>query len=101
MTLFQFLNLIRKEGVDITRIHVRMARTTGTWGRGLQLSSLRGNRLGVKTAGDDDYKLHPGHQALRGEVISVHRYSESIMNKLVSHERAPAIVVEITRVSPA
>lgn len=99
MTLFQFLNLLRKEGVNLTKLHVRIAGNVGQWGKGFQLRKLRGNRLSIKTDFDNDYDLTSGHSILKSSVISVSRYTNLRTGGplgVLAASDAPSIYIDVS-----
>lgn len=72
MTLLQFLNKLRKDGGDITRLKVRMRDAEGsTWRNGLKVNGLRGNRLSVAYGPHEDYQLMAGHSCLSCSVEAI------------------------------
>lgn len=97
MNLFHFLNKARKEGVDLTKIHIRMTDSVGGWKEGFQIASLRGNRLSVRTANYSDIPLQPGHDVLKTVIGTIEFFDRLSKRTIVDKEKAPAIVVSVSR----
>jgi len=94
MTLFQFLNQVRKNGGDITRLKIsKIDGSTSIWREGLKINGLRGNRLSVEYNGD--HELMTGHSILKCLVETVSRLPPS-KTKLSQRKSAqPAILIVV------
>lgn len=94
MTLFQFLNQLRKNGGDISRLKVsKVDASTSIWREGLKINSLRGNRLSVEYNGD--HELMTGHSILKCLVETVSRLPTSKTRLSQPKSAQPAIMIVV------
>lgn len=95
MTLLQFLNQIRKDGGDISKLKISIRNSESQiWRKGLKVNSLRGNRLSVDHGGN--YELTPSHSCLRSlvETISLVAPSKKSLSNSDTNQASILVVVK-------